>query len=281
VADAAGIFKKNGLNVKVTYIASSEGIPALISGETQIANVGGSETLSAVAGGADLVTVTNDSPVYPFVLQVAPGIKSVADLKGKKVGVSNFGSVSDIALRVALEKKGLNPDTDVSIIAVGSASNRLAAMESGAIVGGVAFPPGSLKLESQGFHTLVDLSALKAPAAIGTGVLNRSYFNANHAVAQKYVDSVVEAIARARKDEPFVVNVLEKYFKSSDTKAMQSTYDYFVKNVIPALPYPKPEQYADSKAILGKKNAKVAAFDVAKMLDDSLVKSAADRGLDK
>ncbi|HVA25514.1 MAG TPA: ABC transporter substrate-binding protein [Chloroflexota bacterium] len=281
MADAAGIFKKNGLDVKITYIASSQGIPALISGETQIANVGGSETLSAVAGGADLVTVTNDSPVYPFIVQVAPQIKSIADLKGKKLGVSNFGSASDIALRVGLQRKGLNPDKDVSIISVGSASNRLAAMQSGAIVGGVSFPPASLKLEAQGFHTLIDLSALNAPAAIGTGVLSRSYFKAHHDVAQKYVDSVVEAIARAKKDEPFTVNVLEKYFKSNDTKAMQATYDYFVNHVIPALPYPKPEQYADSKAVLGKKNAKVAAFDVAKMLDDSLVQSAADRGLNK
>src|SRR5206468_3251632 len=76
--------------------------------------------------------------VYPFVLEVAAKITSIADLKGKKIGVSSVGSSSDIATRAALKKLGLDPDKDVTIVPVGSAAQRTAAMLSGAIDAGVS-----------------------------------------------------------------------------------------------------------------------------------------------
>jgi hypothetical protein len=58
-------------------------------------------------------------------------------------------------------------------------------------------------------------------------------------------------------------------------------YDYFEAKIIPPLPYPKAEQFTAAQQILAKNNEKMASFDPSKMLDDSYVKSAADRGLDK
>jgi NitT/TauT family transport system substrate-binding protein len=281
IADAAGIYKKHGLDVELTYIESSKGMASLIAGQIQVTGLGAAEVVSAVAAGADVVPVTTNAPVYPYLLQVAPDIKTTADLKGKKIGVSSPGSVSDIATRVALRKVGLDPDKDVSIIAVGSASNRLAAMDSGAIQGGLSFPPESLVLESKGFHTIIDMTKLDAPWSNASDILLRSYIKDHHDVVQRYVDSIVEAIGRGRTDRALAIDVLRKYHKIDDQKTLDATYDYFVGSVIPALPYPKPEQFADAKAILGEKNAAVASFDAVKAIDDSFVKSAAERGLDK
>jgi NitT/TauT family transport system substrate-binding protein len=281
VADEAGIWKQNGLNVDLQYIESSKGIPAMVSGQVQIADIGGPETLAAVAAGADLVTIGGDSPVWPFILQVPASIKTINDIKGKKIGVSNFGSASDIATRVALKHANLDPDKDVSILAVGSASNRIAAMEGGAIQGGLSYPPESLRLEKEGFHTLIDLAAEKLPGNTASTVVPRNFLTANKAVVQKYEDSMVQSIARIKKDKPFTVTVLKKYFKSDDTAAMEAAYDYFANQVFPALPYPTVEQYTDAKAALGVKNDAVKNFDVASMLDRSFVDSAAQRGLDK
>ena len=281
LADEAGIWKKNGLDVTLQYIESSKGIPALVSGQVQIADIGGPETLAAVAGGADLVTIAGDSPVWPFVLQVPASIKTLNDLYGKKIGVSNFGSASDIATRVALKHAKLDPDKDVNILAVGSASNRIAAMEGGAIQGGLSYPPESLRLEKEGFHTLIDLAAEKLPGNTASTVVPRTFLNANKAVVQKYEDSMVEAIARIKKDKATSVEVLKKYFKSDDTAAMEAAYEYFAQQVFPSLPYPTVEQYADAKAATGAKNEAVRNYDVSKMLDRSFVDSAAQRGLDK
>ena len=281
MADEAGIWKANGLNVDLQYIESSKGIPALVSGQVQIADIGGPETLAAVAGGADLVTIGGNSPVWPFILQVPASIKTIDDIKGKKIGVSNFGSASDIATRVALKHANLDPDKDVVILAVGSASNRIAAMEGGAIQGGLSYPPESLRLEKEGFHTLIDLAKEKLPGNTASTVVPRNYLNANKAVVQKYEDSMVQSIARIKKDKAMSVQVLKKYFKSDDTAAMEAAYEFFATQVFPTLPYPTPEQYTDAKASLGAKNDAVKNFDVNKMLDRSFVDSAAQRGLDK
>jgi ABC-type nitrate/sulfonate/bicarbonate transport system substrate-binding protein len=123
-----GIFKDNGLEVDLQSInGGAQTSAALISNSIQIGQFGGSEALSANAGGGDLVIVANLAPVYPYKLYVQKGITSIQGLKGKKVGVSNAGGSSDIATRAALKAAGLDPDKDVNILAVGSHANRTAA----------------------------------------------------------------------------------------------------------------------------------------------------------
>lgn len=281
MANDEGLFKQNGLNVDLTYIESSKGIPAVISGEIQIANLGGPESLSAVAGGADLVSVACESPSWPFVMQAVSGINNMQELKGKKVGVSNFGSASDIATRIALQHENIDPNKDVAIIAVGSATNRIAALKSGAIQGGMSFPPDSYVMEAQGFKTIFDMGPLHIPGSVATDTMQRAWMNANKATVQKYVDSIVQALARIRADKATAAKVLGKYTKQDDQQALSKTVDYFVANVYPTLPDAKVEQYKDAQAILGASNATVKGYDVSKMLDDSFVQNAGSRGVDK
>lgn len=276
-----GFFEKNGLDVNLVNIASAQGVPAVNAGQVTFAQVGGSETLAAVANGADLVVIGQLAGVYPFVLEVAADIKTVNDLKGKKVGVSSPGSSSDIATRVALKKMGLDPDKDVFIQPVGSAANRTAALLSGAIQAGVSQPPDSLVLEAKGFHVLYDLASQKLPSANTAVVVRRSYVATNKAIVQRYIDSIVLGIKKLKADKAFGVSVLKKYFNSTDEAAMNATYDFYALSVAPTQPFAKPEMYADGQAVLGANDAKVKAFDVAKMLDSTFVQSAVDRGLDK
>ena len=281
VAQDGGIFKQNGLDVEQNYIASANVIAALVSGQVAIAQGGGSEALSAAAGGADLVVIGNVVPLYPYVLEVAKDINSVADLRGKKVGVSSFGSASDIATRVALKKVGLDPDKDVSIIPVGSSQNRSAALASGAIQGGMDQPPSSYSLEKQGLHALFDMASLKLPTINNGIVVQRAWLNSHRDVAQKYVDGIVEGIARSKKDQAFAATTLAKYMKLDDKSAATKSVAYADKNLFPNSPDIKPDGFTDSIAVLSAKNAKVKGFDVNKIIDDSLVQSAVQRGLDK
>src|SRR5712691_11371130 len=99
----SGIFKQNGLDVTLDNIVSSTGIPALLSGQVQIAHLGGSATLSAAAEGGDLVIISITGPVYPFVFMAPAAITNIDQIKGEKIGVSNVGSSSDIATRVMLK----------------------------------------------------------------------------------------------------------------------------------------------------------------------------------
>jgi NitT/TauT family transport system substrate-binding protein len=277
-----GFFEQNALDIgDLQNIASAQGVPAVISNQVQVAQVGGSEVLSVNAEGGDLVVVAQLAGVYPFVLEVAAPIKTIADLKGKKVGVSSVGSSSDIATRAALTKMGLDPNKDVVIVAVGSAAQRTAAMLSGAIDAGVSQPPDTLAVEAKGFHVLYDLASQKLPSANTSVVVTRTFLNANRAVVQRYVDSLVQGIKKMKAERQFGIDVLKKYFKSTDDTAMAATYDFYAQLVTSTQPFPKPEMFADAQTILGAKSDKVKNYDVTKMLDTTFVQSAIDRGLDK
>lgn len=280
-----GFFQQEGLNVgQLQLISSSTGVAALLSGKIEIAQLGGSETMSAnaEAGGAGpLVVIGQLAGVYPFVFEVSKDIKTAADLKGKNVGVSSIGSSSDIATRVALKKLGLDPDTDVHIQAVGSTSARISALLSGAIQAGVAQPPDSLKLEAGGFHVLYDLASQGLPSANTSVVTTRTFLQAHKDVVQRYIDALVLGTKKLKADKAFGISVLEKYLKSTDATAMGVTYDFYAGKVAKTQPFSKPEMFADAQAVLGAKNAKVKSYDVTQMLDSEFVQSAVDRGLDK
>ena len=279
ITKEAGIFEKHGLDVDLRLIESSTGVPALISGETQFSQLGGSEALSAAVGGADIVVLATLTPVYPFVFEVPASITSPAGLVGKKVGVSRIGSSSDIATRVGLRKVGLDPDKDVTFIQVGSAATRVTAMKSGAIQGGLAEPPETLSLEAQGFHPLFDMAKQDLPAVNFSVVAMRPYVSSHRDITQRYIDAIMEGIAREKADKAFSIQVLQKYFKSNDEQGMGVTWDYFAKEVTPAQPLPKADAFADAKAVLAKEAPKVANFDVQKILDATFVESAVNRGV--
>src|SRR3989442_474995 len=99
VAKEAGIFAKHGLDVELTLIESSKGIPALLTGDVKFAHIGGSEVVSAAAGGADLVIVGGTVPVLPYVLIVALDIQKPEDLKGKNPSIAGSGGSNDIPPR--------------------------------------------------------------------------------------------------------------------------------------------------------------------------------------
>ena len=281
IAKEGGYFDKNSLDVELSNIASTQGVAALLSGQVKFAQMGGSESLSAAAQGADVKVVGMIAGVYPFVLEVNASIKTIADLKGKKIGVSAVGSSSDIATRVALRKMGLDADKDVTISAVGSVQQRTAAMLTGAIDAGLAQPPDTIALEEKGYHVLYDLAAQKLPSANTAVVVQGSYLSQNKDVVQRYVDSLTQAIVRERNDKPFSLTVLQKYLKIDDQKALNAAYDFYSKSVVPLTPEVRTDHFVDSVITLGATNEKVKTFDLAKLIDNSFVQDAVKRGLDK
>jgi NitT/TauT family transport system substrate-binding protein len=275
-----GIFKAQGLEVDLQSInGGAQTSAALLAGGIQIGQFGGSEALSAVAGGADLVIVANLAPVYPYKLYAQKGITNISQLKGKKVGISNAGGSSDIATRAALKAAGLDPDKDVSIVAVGSHANRTAALLAGSIDAGVDDPPEDLELVKAGLTAILDLAGQKLPAANTGVIMQRTYLNANKDVVQAYIDSLTIARARMKTDKQGSTDVLAKYFKITDAAALAAAYDFFMTEVTVPYLYPDPVQFKDAVEILGKTNDKIKAVDVSKMLDRTFMQSAQDRKL--
>src|SRR6185437_7282900 len=198
-------------------------LAALVSGDVQFGAQGGSETLSAAAGGADLAIVASQVATYQFKFYAQPSVKTVQDLKGQKVDIRNAGSTVDIATRVGLRKVGLDPDKDVTYVATGSLATGIAALLGGAVAGGMATVADEAKLQAKGLHPLFDMAQLKIPFASNSTTVYRGYMQAHRDVVQGYVDGLVQGIALARKDRAQSLTVMKKHFKSDDDALMGAT----------------------------------------------------------
>jgi NitT/TauT family transport system substrate-binding protein len=176
-----------------------------------------------------------------------------------------------------LRKAGLDPDKDVTIVAVGTPESSVAALASGAVDAGVVQPPDQLALADQGFHVLYDLAAQQVPAAGAAIVLQRMWLNLNRDVAQRFVDALVQAIARSRQDKVQASVVLQKYLKNKDQRALGAMYDFFVGEVTPRYPVATPALFVDTVSQLSATDPTFKDYDVSRILDPAFVQSAMDR----
>lgn len=276
-----GTFQKNGLNVDVRLIESSLGVGAILSGQVQIGSMGGSEMLAADVNGADLVAYATLSPVYPYIFEAVQSIKTPQDLKGKKLGISRFGSSSDTATRVWLKSVGLDADKDVSLVQIGSLQARTAALQSGALDGAMASATDAARLEANGLHPLVNLAEAKLPAVNDCIIASRPWVAANHDTMQKFIDSVITDIPKVKSDRNFTYDVFRKYLKENDPTQLKIDYDFYVGQSLPDQPYATVDGFKDAISTLAVQNPKATGFDASKVIDQSFVKSALDRGLGK
>jgi NitT/TauT family transport system substrate-binding protein len=277
-----GIFAKNGLDVTLQGLGGGPvAAAALQSGEIQIVDISGSEVVSADAAGADIIILATLTPVYPYVFEVSRAISSKDDLKGKTIAVRASGDATDIATRVLLKQEGLDPDKDVTILAVQQEGARMASLMAGQICCTVAQVQDRGLLEKDHFHMLFDMTTLGIPNAQGVIATKRAYAKDHPDVIQHFMDSLIESIARSKNDRTGSLPVLKAQLKLEDNAIVAATYDFFIGEVVPNVPTPTAGQFANAISILSQQNEKLKGFDVAPFIDASFLDNSLKRGLDK
>ena len=132
IAQKKGFFEKYGLAVELIYFqGGSQVIQAMLGGDLPMTVTAGPEGVVAKLQGADIALLSANNPTMQFSLFVAPDIKKPDDLKGKKAGISRFGSSTDFSIRYIFKSMGLS-DRDVTIVQIGDNPSRLAALKSSA-----------------------------------------------------------------------------------------------------------------------------------------------------
>jgi len=287
MAKELGIFDKYNLDVTLDLIdggvASSA---ALVSGQVQVGNFGGTEAMSLSVAGSDAVVVALFVPVTPWQLLAKTDYKQPSDLKGKVVGVASVGGSAYIAAVTALKSLGLDPAKDVTIQAFGNTANLAAAMLGGAAYAGPGHPPDTVKLLANGFKPIVDLASQKILATDNCTIVLRSWADKNPQALQAYVDAEIEAIAVAKKDKTKTLPILAKLLKLDMTKpddasAISQTYDFYVTGIFPSYPHPLVAPFNASRDALVATNPNVKDLDVTKVIDDKYVADAEKRGVGK
>jgi NitT/TauT family transport system substrate-binding protein len=281
VAADGSIFAKNGLDVTVQYITGSATLPALTSNKVQIAFMGGTEVLNGDLGGANLIAFMNESTKPPYYFSTSHDVTSIPQLKGKKMGVSSFGSTSDTTTREALQAEGINP-SDVTFVSVGSPPARASALVGGAIQGALTTPPDSFELAAKVVNNLFNVSTLNLPPEIIAYATTGSYLNAHKDVIQKFTDAIIEAEVYEKNNKSFASEEIGKYMTGHSADVLSKTYDYFVNGGLIDLPPDiTADQYKGTVDEIAQKNPAAKTFDLSKIIDDSFVQNAVARGLAK
>jgi NitT/TauT family transport system substrate-binding protein len=265
IAEDSGLFKKQGLTVKLTSLSGSDGFPALISGQVQMASIGASEIVSGAASGAKVSYLATLTPVYPY--QLFAKVSSGAQLKGKRIGITTSSGSVYVATLLALKQLGLSP-SDVHLVPLGSVTNVNNALVAGSIDAAVSHPPASTQIEAAGYHSMLDLAKQKIPTS-NVGLATTKDWAASHKPQlKKFMTAIAQAITREKSDESYSVSELSKYLKSNDTKALQDTWEYYAKEVVPDTPTPTVAQLQTSKDALAKTPG-VSGLDLSSIVDDT------------
>ena len=238
VAHDAGYLAKEGLQDDIILIPSGTQLAQVtVAGEIDIGSLNGSSAIAAALQGADLKIIGNSGNKMVFSLFVRPEIKSVEQLKGKKIGVTRFGSAPDISVRYALRKYNINPDKDLTLIQLGFMATVAGGLQGGSIEGGVVSPPTQFAVEKAGFKELINITdmdfAFPNPALVAVGSIIRGKPD----VINRFMRAYVRGMHRARTDPAFTYKSMAKYTKIEDAAVLKKAYEFYMSKVLEKAPY--------------------------------------------
>jgi ABC-type nitrate/sulfonate/bicarbonate transport system substrate-binding protein len=230
MAKDAGHFERNGLDVDLFYEgASSAIVQAMLAGEANFAGLAGPSIVSNVLGGGDVIQIAAVVKTFTVPMYAQASIKEVAQLKGQKVAVSRFGSISHIAALNIFQKAGV---TGATIIQSGGTPESAAALMSGAVAAAMVPPPQSLMLRDKGFRELVGVKQFREwniPVVENGVAARRSFIDKNPNVAKRFVRAAFEGIRTIYVDKEQTLKVLAKYTKVNDDKILDESYRFSVE----------------------------------------------------
>lgn len=262
-----GIFEKHGLDVELTLLKTSSQLVAAMSSNTvQIAGGDGRAIAGGAIKGVDLKMIEVKLPVYFVEMFGDPSIKSIEDLRGKKVGATAPGSVTDSALRLMLKDKGLENDVEVTNLT--SLPALVAAGKSGEIDALVTAPPQGVATEAQGWHKITDMTNYKTAASVYA--VKGEYAKDNADTVGKFVKADLECLAYLQKDanREKSIDAIQKYTKAKDRKMVEYAYDFFKKVWVTD---PVVDEDLVREAFRDASSGKNVPDDVSKYVDSSFL----------
>jgi NitT/TauT family transport system substrate-binding protein len=271
-----GFYKKHGLDVTSVFTGSgSVTSQALLAGEAKLASTSVGPTAAAVVGGADFVIWAGLIHILPYQFWVLPQVRQPADLKGKRVAISTFGSGSHLAAEVGLQVLGLDPVRDkIAILQVGTQPERVAALITGRVEATPLEPGFGQAARDKGLTVMADLTKAEAPYLNTVIVASRRYVKENPQIMESFLKGTIDGLAFLSNpaNEKAVKSVLARRLKLSTPQSIQVMYDatleIHAKTKIPNVPVAGVQNMIDA---LNRVNPRLAKLKAADLIDSSFV----------
>ena len=236
VAKDAGLFRKHGLDVEIVFFRGGQtATQALVAGDPPIVNIG--LVVQAGLQGHDAVLIASTENAYNYSVVARPGIATVEQLKGRRLGVSSFGSASHNAAIILLKKFNLEPNKDVALLVAGPTMELLAAIEAGKIAATILTPSEMPRARKQGMAEVFDMLDLGVEIQGNGFATTRTFIRNQRATVLSALRAYVESIYYISKNKDETKRITAKYMRTNDQDVLDATYDWFVKRVSKR-PYP-------------------------------------------
>jgi len=278
VMNDAGLLKQEGLDMELVYIASSPTVArATLAGEIVISGANSQVIVDVGLNGGDLVAMGAITNVVAFYVMAAPEIKSVADLKGKVVGVTRFGASTDFGMRMLLSKYGLEAAKDVPFIQIGGMPELAAALSKKTVFAAPMSQPMVYVAQQAGMRMLANLAKEEIPFMHIGLTTSKKWVREHRPQAKAFIRAYGRAIhfMHARKEETRAI--FARYTKINDPAMLDGSiqYGYDFMEKIPLVKAPAFQVTLDQ---IAKTNPKAKQAKPEQFFDNSLVQELVDEG---
>ena len=287
VAEEKGLFKKHGIDAEVIVIGggASRVVSSLIAGEIQFSVGGGDAVIRAALKGADTVSVASPLATGLQRLMVRPAIKTPAELKGKKIGITRFGSASHWVLQLFLRKWGMRSE-DVQIVQLGSSPAMLATLDREGIDGAVFTLPTFFLAEDRGYRILADPAEMEIYYLQNSVDSTRTFLRQKRDQALRFVRGVCEGLAYFKQHKEESIEVLRKKLRiqseqERDMKYLESSYNLLAGKFYNQVPYALPKSIETVLEFIAADEPKAKGADPKLFVDESIVREVEASGFIK
>ena len=225
VAKEARLFEKQGLDLNLVYIPGGpRSIMSLIGGSVQFVNHSGMPALEAYQRGADTALIASSMNQLEHAVMAQKNITSAEQLKGKVLGISVAGSLTDILMREGLRLNGIS-EKDVTIIPVGDEGGRLSSLQTGRVQAAIISGIQRLTAVKLGFRTVIDFSKLPIEVSGSSILVRHAYVLKNPDITLRFLKAWTEGAYLFKAKPEFSLGVLKKYVATQDAEVLNAIYE--------------------------------------------------------
>ena len=265
LAQEAGFFRDEGLQVEVVRTSGAVSPMALLSGDTDFATMSAFLMIPVVVRTPDVVMLGGLTRYASMTLVSHPEIRSAKELIGAVIGLQRPGNAYEKNARSALQHLRLNPDKDVKFLYLGSNDAMWIALEARRVTATMLSPPATLFARKAGMNFLVNLADLKIEYQGSTFTTRRSVVKSYPNLVYRTMRAIVRGIHhfKTRREETY--RILGKFLGTKDREALEVSWNYGAD--IPSKPYAVDSAVQAVITHLAEGDAKFAKYKPGDFID--------------
>ena len=224
IAKEAGLYKKYGLDAELIFInGSTRGIQSLIAGDLDFTGAVGTSAINGKLAGGDIFIIDSLVNTLPYYIIGNPKIKSPEDLKGRTLATHIPGTSADFAVRLALQKFGIDYK-DIQAVMVGGSPARVAAVINGQTDFTMVTEPGKLQGEKAGMKVIIDMAKLKIPFQFSCTVTSGKTIRERPKMVETMVKALADAVHLFKTNKKEAIRVMAKYTRGAAPAVLEGSW---------------------------------------------------------